>query len=364
MKTHVLLPSRDTMLEAVRERDETFEGVFITGVKSTGIFCRPGCPAKTPKEENLTFFATPSEALIAGFRPCKKCLPMNPAGTAPPEFASLMQAVLEDPPRRWTDQDLRERGLQPERVRRWFQNNHGMTFLAYSRAVRIGYALGKLKEGKPSTQTAYDLGFESISGFADAFKNITGVSPGNHQSTRIIKICRLTSPLGLLLAGADENGICLLEFCDRRMLATQLKTVQRRFECAVVPGSNDLIDQLEGELDEYFLGERNQFDVPLNYPGTEFQQAVWDDLLKIPYGETRSYQDLANNLGNPGAVRAVARANGANRIAIIIPCHRVIGSDGTLTGYGGGLWRKQRLLELENAIPPAMPDLFGASSEA
>lgn len=348
------------MLHAVAERDESFEGIFITGVRTTGIFCRPGCPARTPLPENTLFFSTTAEALQAGYRPCKKCNPLTHAGGAPTELESLVADVLNDPTHRWRDSDLRDRGMVPDKVRRWFLRNHGMTFLAYCRAVRIGYALGQLQDGAAPTETAYELGFESVSGFTDAFKNLTGITPGQSRNTRVIRIQRLTSPLGLLLAAADDRAVCLLEFCDRKMLATQLKTVHKRFDCPVVPGTNELLVQLKQELDQYFDGERKTFDVPLAYPGTDFQMQVWRHLMDIPYGETRSYQELANTLKNPGAVRAVARANGANRIAIIIPCHRVIGSDGTLTGYGGGLWRKQRLLELESAWP-SHPDLFSTS---
>lgn len=357
METMQLLPPRDVMLDAVARRDESFEGIFITGVRTTGIFCRPGCPARTPLPENTLFFSSTAEALQAGYRPCKKCRPLTNKGDAPSELEELVSDVIADPARRWRDADLRERGLKPDRVRRWFLKNHGMTFLAYCRAARIGYALGQLKDGAASVEMAYELGFESVSGFTDAFKNLTGITPGQSRGTRVIRIQRLTSPLGLLLAAADDQSVCLLEFCDRKMLATQLKTIQKRFECPVVPGTNDALVRLKEELDEYFSGTRQEFEVPLEFPGTEFQMQVWEELLKIPYGETRSYQNLADALENPGAVRAVARANGANRIAIIIPCHRVIGSDGTLTGYGGGLWRKQRLLELESAIPDQR-DLF------
>jgi AraC family transcriptional regulator of adaptative response/methylated-DNA-[protein]-cysteine methyltransferase len=212
--------------------------------------------------------------------------------------------------------------------------------------------------GESATRAAYDSGFESVSGFNDAFKNITGMSPTQSVETTLINIKRVTSPLGIILLGAGKESLVLLEFGDRRKLATQLKTLSDRFRCPVVPGTNDIIEKMETELDEYFCQERKTFTVPLSYPGTEFQSQTWSALQEIPYGETCSYQDLANVLGKPKAVRAVANANGCNRIAIVIPCHRVIGSDGTLTGYGGGLWRKQRLLELEGAIVPQPPELF------
>ena len=157
----------------------------------------------------------------------------------------------------------------------------------------------------------------------------------------------LDSPLGPLVAGATEEGICLLEFSDRRKLDTQLSTLRKLFRVPVVPGSHRHLDRLKTELAGYFDGERRSFSVPLSFPGTPFQRRVWERLLAIPYGETRSYEDLAVVLGSPKAMRAVGHANGQNRIAIVIPCHRVIAKDGGLGGYGGGLRRKQDLLDLE-----------------
>jgi AraC family transcriptional regulator of adaptative response/methylated-DNA-[protein]-cysteine methyltransferase len=151
------------------------------------------------------------------------------------------------------------------------------------------------------------------------------------------------------VAGATAQGICLLEFTDRRMLEAQFSAVRRLFDAPALPGSNEHLERLEDEIQRYFAGTLREFTVPLLYPGTPFQQQVWNELLAIPYGETRSYQQLAAAVSSPQAVRAVGRANGLNRIAIVIPCHRVINKDGSLCGYGGGLRRKQYLLELERA---------------
>jgi AraC family transcriptional regulator of adaptative response/methylated-DNA-[protein]-cysteine methyltransferase len=167
----------------------------------------------------------------------------------------------------------------------------------------------------------------------------------------------IESPLGPLLAGASDSGICLLEYTDRRMLEHNFETMRRRFGCAVVPGEHAWLKQLRGELAEYFAGKRQAFAVPLESRGTPFQEKVWAELRRIPHGETISYDELARRIGQPTAQRAVARANGMNRICILIPCHRVIGKDGSLTGYGGGLWRKRLLLELERAANP--PDSRG-----
>jgi AraC family transcriptional regulator of adaptative response/methylated-DNA-[protein]-cysteine methyltransferase len=157
----------------------------------------------------------------------------------------------------------------------------------------------------------------------------------------------IESPLGPLIAGADDRGVCLLEFSDRRMLEAQLKTLKQRLRRPLVPGEHHHLERLRQELAEYFAGTRKVFEVPIHAPGTPFQEKVWNALLTVPFGELRSYEQIAVAIGSPKAVRAVGRANGMNRIAIVIPCHRVVGKDGTPTGYGGGIWRKQHLLELE-----------------
>jgi AraC family transcriptional regulator of adaptative response/methylated-DNA-[protein]-cysteine methyltransferase len=169
-----------------------------------------------------------------------------------------------------------------------------------------------------------------------------------------VRVAELESPLGPLVAGATAEGVCLLEFTDRGRRATQLQTVARRFGAAVVPGSSPHLDQLRSELEEYFAGRRRAFSVPLTVAGTEFEERVWGELKRIPYGETRSYEDLALALRRPGAQRAVGTANGRNRISIVIPCHRVVNKNGQLGGYGGGLWRKQALLDLERRGQPLL----------
>nr|WP_292015444.1 methylated-DNA--[protein]-cysteine S-methyltransferase [Chryseobacterium sp.] len=167
---------------------------------------------------------------------------------------------------------------------------------------------------------------------------------------KIIDLKRIETKLGTMIACADENGICLLEFSDRKALPTELKGISKHYNANIVQGENPHFITLENELSEYFEGKRKIFTVPLSPVGTAFQKQVWKILQEIPYGATRNYQEQADILGNPKSVRAVANANGFNKISIIIPCHRVIGSSGQLTGYGGGMWRKQKLLELEQAI--------------
>ena len=342
-----LLPPPEQMYRALAEKDSGYEGIFIAGVKTTGIFCRPGCTARTPKSENVEFFANPREALLRGYRPCKICRPLGRKGEFPDWLKPLMDEIDADPAIRLRDRDLRARGLEPSRIRRWFLKNHGMTFQSYLRSLRIGKAFGRIRYGDKVVRAAFDAGYESLSGFTDSFKKTAGFSPATSAARELITVTRILTPLGPMFAGAVGEGICLLEFADRRMLETQLTRLRRLYKTEFVPGDSPHFKILSTQLDDYFQGRRRDFSVPLAAVGTAYQEKVWNILRGIPYGTTRSYEQQAATLGDPRSIRAVARANGDNRIAILIPCHRVIGKDGKLVGYGGGLWRKQRLLDLE-----------------
>jgi len=341
-------PDSNTMYNALVEKDSTFEGTFIACVKTTGIFCRPTCSARKPKKENVEYVHSPQDALQLGYRPCKICKPMSYKGEIPEWLSPLMDEVIHTPGIRLKDYDILERGLDPNRVRGWFQKHHDMTFQCYLRTLRIGQAFGKIRYGGKIIDAAFESGYDSLSGFTESFKKRTGVSPRDSLKFKQIIVTRILTPLGPMLTGATDSGICLLEFIDRRMLETQMKRLNTMLGAICVPGNHDHFEILSQQLQQYFDGTRKEFDLPLVLPGTDFQKSVWDELQKIPYGITRSYQSQAIHLGNPKAVRAVAKANGDNRISIIIPCHRVIGKNGKLIGYGGGLWRKQKLLEHES----------------
>ncbi len=343
------LPDEETMWQTFLERDSQMEGIFFVAVKTTGIFCRPTCPARKPKRENIEFVASQKEALLRGFRPCKRCHPMEPPGAMPAYIKDLLRELNVANDVKISDADLRRRDLDPNRVRRWFKKHHGLTFQAYQRSLRISHAFGAIRHGEKVINAAYESGYESLSGFTDWFKQTTGFAPSQSKSRNIIHINRLLTPLGPMLVGATDEGICLLDFTDRRMLETLLKRLNRRMKASFIPGENPHFKHLEEQLKAYFNGELHEFEVPLVYAGSDFQTQVWDLLQTIPYGATRSYQEQAELMGNPKAVRAVARANGDNCLAILVPCHRVIGKDGHLTGYGGGLWRKQYLLDLERS---------------
>jgi len=336
------------MLTAFMNRDPKSEGLFWVGVKTTGIFCRPTCRARKPKRQNIEFFPTTKDALDRGFRPCKICRPMKLQGEAPDWLRSFLDEIDASPDKRMKDDDIRSQGVDPNRLRRWFKKHHRMTFQAYLRSLRIGRAFGSIAHGEKVIDTAFLHGYESLSGFTSAYKKELGESPRNKERSEAITVTRILTPLGPMLAGATEGGICLLEFMDRRMLETQLARLKKKYKGPIITGDSPHFKTLKIQLRQYFEGCRKKFELPLVVAGTRFQKSVWKQLMKIPYGGTCSYKDQAKGIGNPKAVRAVARANGDNRIGILIPCHRVIGADGKLVGYGGGLWRKKHLLRLES----------------
>jgi AraC family transcriptional regulator of adaptative response/methylated-DNA-[protein]-cysteine methyltransferase len=272
---------------------------------------------------------------------------MEAHGETPDWLRPVLRSIDADPMRRWTSQDLHDAGVEPARARRWFQAHHGMTFLAYLRARRMGQAFSRIKAGADVTGTALATGFDSLSGFCDAFRRSTGRSPSRSTNLHPLKVAQFASPLGPLVAAADDEAVHLLEFWDRRMLETQFTVLEKRIGAVLFPGSNAPLEQLEREVNLYFEGRLRCFETPLIFPGSDHQARVWRALMAIPYGQTVTYGELAARIGRPAGTRPVARAVGENRLAIVIPCHRVVGHDGQLTGYGGGLWRKRHLLSLE-----------------
>ena len=344
------LPDSETLYAALLHRDSTFEGIFVVGVKTTGVFCRPTCRARMPKRENVEFFHSAQEALAHGYRPCKICTPLEYKGAPPAWLRPLLEEIDASPFLPLRDRHLRERGFDPSRVRYWFKKQHGVTFQEYLRMLRIGQAFGRIRHGEKVISTAFEAGYQSLSGFTDSFKKTADFSPSQSQENHLIPTTRILTPLGPMLAGATDEGVCLLEFIDRRMLETQLHRLSKLLHAKIVPGSHKYFHPLSRQLEEYFFGKRKAFDLPLQLLGTPFQKKVWAGLQTIPYAAVRSYKEQAKAIGLPNAVRAVAKANGDNRIAILIPCHRVIGANGELVGYGGGLSRKQYLLKLESGF--------------
>jgi AraC family transcriptional regulator of adaptative response/methylated-DNA-[protein]-cysteine methyltransferase len=333
--------------QAILKKDSRYEGLFITAVKSTGIFCRPVCTARKPKVENVEFFDSPIEALNHGYRPCKMCKPMKHAGEVPTEIKELLQHVERAPEVKVRDIDLINKGMEPNTIRRWFKKHYGMTFHDYHRKLRVSKAHDYLTLGKSVTHTAFDTGYDSLSGFSDSMQKIFFTSPSKARKIMILNVIRITTPLGPMIACACSDGIRMLEFADRDGIEIYINKLSKQLGATVLPGLNQHLESLQMQVRAYFQGQRKTFNLPLIPAGTTFQKSVWDALLDIPYGQTRTYSQQALTVGRPSAIRAVAAANGQNRIAIIIPCHRVIGKNGELRGYAGGINRKKYLLELE-----------------
>jgi AraC family transcriptional regulator of adaptative response/methylated-DNA-[protein]-cysteine methyltransferase len=342
-----LTPSLADMESAWERRDAAFDGAFVFGVRTTGIYCRPSCSSRS-RRENIEFFATITEALRAGYRPCKRCRPDEANGEAPKWVRDLMRTVQDDPETVLRAEDLRSRGIAPEKARRWFQKHYGMTFAAWARAVRLGSAFTRIRNGESLDATAFDHGYASASGFREAFGNLLGQPPGRSREGVSPLFAKLMpTPVGPMIAVAGEGGVALLEFTDVRGLERQFASMRRKLGRPVLPGEHAMLTALESQLGEYFAGQRSTFDLPLLAVGSDFQKEVWGALRQIPFGQTISYRELAERIGRPSACRAVARANGSNRLYLLVPCHRVIGKDDSPGGYGGGVWRKQWLLAHE-----------------
>lgn len=328
-------------------KDTECEGVFYVGVKTTGVFCRPTCPARKPKFENCDFFETAQQALLASFRPCKRCRPLSHPNHVSDLVRTLVEAVENNPEKRWKDNDFQELSVDAKTARRQFKKRFGMTFVEYARARRMGIAMKQIRGGDAVIDAQLSVGYESGSGFRDAFSRIMGAAPTRLEKN-ILKASWLDTQLGPMIAISDEEMLYLLEFVDRRGLEREVERLRQKTKSAIIPGSTQPIRSVEKELTLYFEGKLNAFKTPLLFLGSPFQKQVWKELQKIPYGETRSYADLAKSIGKPSAFRAVARANGSNQMALVIPCHRVINSSGELGGYSGGITRKQWLIHHEN----------------
>lgn len=333
--------------QALLDKNPDYEGVFYVGVKTTGVFCRPTCPARKPKFENCEFFETAQQALLASFRPCQRCRPLSHPHQVSELVQILVKAVEDTPSKQWKEKDFQDLSVDESTARRQFKKRFGMTFVEYARARRMGLAMKQIRKGDAVIEAQLDAGYESSSGFRDAFSRIMGTSPTKLGHHHILKASWLDTRLGPMIAIGDEESLYLLEFVDRRGLEREVERLRQRTKSAILPGITETIRSIETELNQYFEGKLKVFKTPLYPLGSPFQKRVWEELQRIPYGETRSYAQLATTIEKPSAFRAVANANGANQFAIVIPCHRVINSNGDLGGYGGGLPRKKWLINHE-----------------
>lgn len=341
-------PNPDILYAALLARDPAYDGHTFVGVTTTGIFCRLTCPARKPKFENTRFFHSVSACFEAGFRPCLRCRPLDRVREREPLVATLMDQLDGNPDRIWSEDHLVAMALDPSTVRRAFKRYFGMTFLDLARLRRTGRGLDQLAVDGRVIEAQIAAGFDSGSGFRDAVTRLIGNCPAALKGCELLKADWIETPIGTMLAVADQNALHLLEFFDRKALSRELSRLRTATHSSIAFGRSPPIDRIEVELRAYFDGHLLEFSVPLALRGSLFTPGAWNVLQAIPPGMTQSYAQIAAAMGQPSAaVRAVARANGLNQIAIVIPCHRVVGLDGALTGYGGGLWRKRWLIEHE-----------------
>lgn len=341
------LPNHDTLYQALLDRNINYDGQVYVGVKTTGVFCRLTCPARKPKSVNCQFLATVGQCIEAGFRACKRCRPLLPIASADPAISTLLNALDECPEHRWCESDIAHMGFELSTIRRSFKRQFGMTFLEIARQRRLRGGFKSIAEGGKVIEAQIAARFESASAFRTAFAQLLGKAPGRLDNDPIMFADWITTPLGDMLSVSTRSHLHLLEFVDRKALKTELGKIDKLAKGKLGVGKTDVGQQVKLELHSFFNGTCADFKTPLALDGSQFTRDVWNQLTRIPPGTTCSYSEIANRVGRPTAIRAVARANGANQIALLIPCHRVIGADGSLTGYGGGLWRKQKLLEIE-----------------
>lgn len=327
---------------AVLARDRAFDGRFVTGVLTTGIYCRPSCSARHPRRENVRFFAGGAEARAAGLRPCKRCLPDDVSRDEKAVLAAIetIKASEEVPALAGLAADA---GYSVSHFQRLFTRMTGLSPAAYSRALRLERAAEALSAGESVTGAIYEAGYSAPSRFYEASERL-GMAPSawaNGGKGVTIRWTVVDTYLGPMLVAATNKGVCRLSFNEG---ADELAA---RFPAAELVEGGEGFSALLSEVVRAVEAPDQPHAVPLDVRGTAFQESVWRELRRIPAGETRSYSDIAAAVGSPKAVRACGSANGANNVAVLIPCHRVVRSDGSLGGYAYGLDIKRKLLARE-----------------
>jgi AraC family transcriptional regulator of adaptative response/methylated-DNA-[protein]-cysteine methyltransferase len=344
---------RDTGDEArwrlVAARDARADGTFVFAVRTTGVYCRPSCPARRPLRARVAFFATPEAAEAGGFRACRRCHPR--AAEAPRaawvrRIARLIEQSPEQPPS--LARLAAAAGVGPHHLQRAFKHATGLSPRQYAEALRLGRLRRALRAGAVLETAAHEAGFGSPSRAHARATRALGMTPGAYRlggEGMDIAYSIVDSPLGRLLVAATDKGVSAVYVAgDDRRLERELReeyprAALRRDDAAVAPRVRPILDHL--------AGRGRGLDLPTDLQATDFQRGVWQELRRIPAGETRTYGEVARAIGRPTAARAVARACATNPVAIVVPCHRVVGADGTLTGYRWGLDRKKQLLETE-----------------
>jgi AraC family transcriptional regulator, regulatory protein of adaptative response / methylated-DNA-[protein]-cysteine methyltransferase len=334
---------RDWCFAAFDARDRALDGRFVGAVRTTGIYCKPSCPARLPLRENVSFYWTPAEARAAGYRACKRCLP-DDVGRDADGVAKALALIAQSAERVSLDAMAQAAGYAPHHFHRVFKRALGVTPAAYLRGERAKRAEVALDRAGSVTDAIYDAGYSGPSRFYAGTKGRLGMTPSawkNGGAGVMIRWAIAETTLGKMLIAATEKGICRLSFDEDEA------ELHRRFPKAQIEeGGTALAALVQGAVAA--VDHPSQMpDLPLDIQGTAFQQAVWAELQRIPPGETRTYAQIAAAVGKPKAVRAAGTANGANNVAVLIPCHRVIRTDGTMGGYAYGLERKEKLLALE-----------------
>jgi AraC family transcriptional regulator of adaptative response/methylated-DNA-[protein]-cysteine methyltransferase len=339
--------------QAVLDRDREYDGAFVLGVKSTGIYCRPSCPARKPKRENVDFYASPADAVRAGFRPCKRCSPDTQAAEAAlvEQLCGYLDAHYDEKP---TLADLSAfASLSPFHLQRVFKRATGISPRQYADARRQEALRTGLKAGENVTRAIYDAGYGSSS---QAYEGTPlGMTPAAYREGGAgMRIHYTVAPcaLGYVLVGATERGVCSV--CLGDSPESLREALQRDYPAADIAEDSGDLGEWTTALLQHLEGAMPHLELPLDLRATAFQRRVWEELRRIPYGETRSYSQIAAAVGQPQGARAVARACASNRVAVVVPCHRVVRENGDLGGYKWGLQRKERLLAREKQAARAL----------
>lgn len=347
-------PSDDAQWSAVLRRDRSADGSFVYAVVTTGIYCRPSCPSRKPHRARARFFSTPALAAAAGYRACRRCQPgsAHPEALAVRAACRVLDAAGDTLP---TLQDLgRAVGISPTAVQKLFRRVMGLTPRQYLAARRTRRFQHRLAAGRSVTEALYEAGYSSSSRVYEAANDFLGMTPGAYRrrgAEETIRYTLASSPLGRILVAATQRGICAVSFGDTD--AELVRSLEKDFANARLQrddaGLKKNLSAVLGRMTEHPTAR----ELPLDLRATAFQRRVWQALREIPRGQTRSYSQVAAAIGQPSAVRAAARACGQNRLALLVPCHRVVGKNGSLTGYRWGTERKRNLLawERESALP-------------
>jgi AraC family transcriptional regulator of adaptative response/methylated-DNA-[protein]-cysteine methyltransferase len=345
------IPNDDEAWRAVEQRDQRFDGHFVYAVSSTRIYCRPSCPSRRPGRTRVTFYPAPAAAEQAGYRACRRCHPRE-AALAPASATAVERArrhIEQHADQALTLAGLASQvGMSPFHLQRTFKRLVGVSPREYQDALRVTRFKSRLRAGDTVSRATYEAGFGSSSRVYERSDRTLGMTPASYRrggAGLVITYTVVDSPFGRLLIGATDRGVCAVALGDSD--DALVSALRADFPSASLQRGDDAHRDWVDQISMHVGGEDGEWNVPLDVQGTRFQQQVWAMLRKIPPGRTRSYSEIATALGEPRATRAVARACASNRLAVVIPCHRVVRSDGALGGYKWGIERKQTLLDRE-----------------